>query len=108
MGTMHLGAITATAADLQWLKDPTKEPNTFGGLSWATFQVGSLYPFGEAKPADVNQHAIGDCCACAVMASVAYLFPKYIKKIVKDNGNNTFTVSLYDPVSYTHLTLPTT
>jgi len=101
MGTMHLGAITATAADLQWLKDPTKEPNTFGGLSWATFQVGSLYPFGEAKPADVNQHAIGDCCACAVMASVAYLFPKYIKKIVKDNGNNTFTVSLYDPKGQT-------
>lgn len=97
MGTMHLEGHTATAADLQWLKDPSKEPNTFGGHSWATFPVGSLYPFGEAKPADVNQHSIGDCCACAVMASVAYLFPKYIKKIVKENGNNTFTVTLYDP-----------
>ena len=52
------------------------------------------------------------CCACAVMASIAYLFPKYIKKMVKENGNNTFTVTLFDPkgkaveigaVSYTHL-----
>lgn len=97
MGTIHLNDLTATADDLKWLKDPAKEPDTFGGLSWATFPVGSLYPFGEPKPADVNQHLIGDCCACAVMASVAYLFPTYIKKIVKENGNNTFTVSLFDP-----------
>lgn len=97
MGTIHLGDLTASAADLEWLKDPAKEPDTFGGLSWATFQVGSLYPFGDPKPADVNQHSIGDCCACAVMASIAYLFPKYIKKMVKENGNNTFTVTLFDP-----------
>ena len=62
MGTIHLGGLTASAADLEWLKDPAKEPNTFGGLSWATFQVGSLYPFGDPQPADVNQHSIGDCC----------------------------------------------
>ena len=97
MGTQHLNDLEATASDLAWLKDSAKEPDTFAGLSWATFSVGSLYPFGDAKPADVNQHAIGDCCACAVMASIAYLYPKFIKKIIKDNGNSTFTVTLYDP-----------
>lgn len=97
MGTQHMNGLEATASDLAWLKDASKEPDTFAGLGWATFPVGSLYPFGDPKPADVNQHAIGDCCACAVMASIAYLYPKFIKKIVKDNGNSTFTISLYDP-----------
>lgn len=97
MGTQHLNDREATAKDVAWLKDAAEEPANFAGLSWASFPVTSLYPFGEAKPADVNQHVIGDCCACAVMASMAYLFPKFIKTIIKDNGDNTFTVTLYDP-----------
>mgnify|MGYP000857331078 CR=1 FL=1 len=97
MGTQHKGGRVATTADIAWLKDATKEPVTFAGLSWATFPVGSLYPFGDPKPADVNQHVIGDCSACAVMAAMAHYYPKFIKKIIKDNGNSTFTVSLYDP-----------
>ncbi|GAE82111.1 hypothetical protein JCM10512_294 [Bacteroides reticulotermitis JCM 10512] len=28
---------------------------------------------------------------------MAHYYPKFIKKIIKDNGNSTFTVSLYDP-----------
>lgn len=97
MGTQHLSDLTVTESQLAWLKDVNKQPDTFGGLSWGTFSVGTLYPFGDPKPADVNQHLIGDCCACAVMASIAYLFPGYIKSIIKDNGNSTYTVTLYDP-----------
>ena len=97
MGTQHLNDLTATDEQLEWLKDPTKEPDTFAGLSWSTFSVGSLYPFGTPLPADVNQHSIGDCCAAAVMSSMSYLFPTYIKHIIKDNGDNTYTVQLYDP-----------
>ncbi len=97
MGIQHKDDSTASATDLAWLADASQEPETFDGKSWAAFPVGSLYPFGDPKPADVNQHVIGDCCACAVMASIAHLYPKYIKQIVKDNGNNTFTVCLYDP-----------
>lgn len=97
MGTQHLNDLEATAADIVWLKDASKEPDTFAGLSWSSFPVTSLYPFGDPKPADVNQHAIGDCCACAVMSSIAYLYPKFIKKIIKDNDDNTFAVTLYDP-----------
>ena len=97
MGTQHLNDLTATADQLAWLKDATKQPDAFAGLSWQTFSVGTLYPFGDPLPADVNQHLIGDCCACAVMASMAYLFPGYIKNIIQDNGNSTWTVTLYDP-----------
>jgi hypothetical protein len=45
----------------------------------------------------VNQHAIGDCCALAVFASFAYLYPDFIKHIITDNGNSTYTVAMYDP-----------
>lgn len=97
MGTLHVNGRTATEDQLAWLKDASKQPDTFASLSWSTFSVGTLYPFGDPRPADVNQHLIGDCCACAVMASIAYLFPKYIKSIIKDNGGSTYTVTLYDP-----------
>ena len=66
-------------------------------MSWAGFQVSNLYPFGEPCPADVNQHSIGDCCLCAVMGSLSYVYPGFIKNIIKNNGNQTFTVKLYDP-----------
>ncbi|MDR1089757.1 MAG: hypothetical protein LBL79_01665 [Prevotella sp.] len=97
MGTQHVNDREAGAADLAWLKDASQEPATFAGLPWASFPVGSLYPFGDPNPADVNQHVIGDCSACAAMASIAYLFPRFIKQIIKANSDNTFTVTLYDP-----------
>ena len=56
-----------------------------------------LYPFGDPVPADVNQHGIGVCSALAVFASMAYLFPDFIKSIIQDNGNGTFTVDMFDP-----------
>ena len=98
MGTQHAEAdLSVTPEKLIWLNDPSKEPETFGGHSWAGFQVANLYPFGDPCPADVNQHAIGDCCLCAVMASLSYVYPGFIKNIIKNNGNQTFTVKLYDP-----------
>ena len=56
-----------------------------------------LYPFGEPVPADINQHGIGDCSALAVLAEMAYLFPDFIKSIVSDHGDGTYTVAMYDP-----------
>lgn len=97
LGTVHENDLTATQDDIEWLKDPNKEPNTFGGLSWRTFDITNIYPFGEPKPADVNQHSIGNCCALAVLAEMAYLYPKYIRSIIKSGDNNTYTVTLFDP-----------
>ena len=33
----------------------------------------------------------------AVFASLAYLYPDFIKSIITDNGNRTYTVKMYDP-----------
>jgi hypothetical protein len=88
-----------TASDLEWLSDATKEPTLPvepDGLHWADCDV-TLYPYGDPVPADVNQHVIGDCCALAVMASMAYQYPAFIKDIITDNANHTYTVKMYDP-----------
>ena len=88
-----------TATDLEWLANPANEP-TIGveatDLTWQDCSV-TLYPYGYPVPADVNQHAIGDCSALAVFGSMAYLYPDFIKSIITDNGNHTYTVKMYDP-----------
>ncbi len=88
-----------TASDLAWLADPSNEPTIAfddSSISWGEFDV-DLYPHGSPVPADVNQHAIGDCCALAVFGSFAYVFPEFIKSIITDNGNRTYTVKMFDP-----------
>ena len=88
-----------TDSDREWLANPANEPTLpieAEHLHWADCDV-TLYPYGDPVPADVNQHAIGDCCALAVMASMAYQYPGFIKDIITDNGNHTYTVKMYDP-----------
>lgn len=101
MGKQHENDLEATAADLKWLADPTEEPEPFGDngtkMAWNTFNVVSLYPNGSPALSDVNQRWVGDCCACAVFASMAYLYPRFIKHIIKDNKDKTYTVTMYDP-----------
>ena len=99
MGTIHESDRKASAQDLEWLKNATAQPETFDGLAWKTFDVaGSIYPFGDPLPADINQHSIGDCCALAVMADLAYTYPKYIRSMLKEKEGNTYAVSLFDPM----------
>lgn len=99
LGTIHENDKSATADQVEWLKNPAKQPTTFAGASWKGFPITtSIYPYGEPKPADVNQRKVGDCSLCAVSASLAYLFPDFIKSIIKDNGNQTYLVKLYDPM----------
>ena len=89
---------TATDEDKAWLANPNNQPDlTYLELSgsWVA-QTVTLYPFSSPKPADVNQHGIGDCCMCAVFASFAYIYPEWIKSIIHKNGNN-YTVNMFDP-----------
>lgn len=99
MGTQHLNDREATDADIVWLADPTKEPKEFAGLSCSSFDIVNLYPNNGSMPIpmDVNQRWVGDCCLCATCASMSYLFPRFIKHIIKDNKDKTYTVTLYDP-----------
>lgn len=97
MGRHYEGKRSTTADDIAWLADASNEPSTVAELSQWLPQTVTLYPYGDPSPADVNQHAIGDCSACSVWASLAYLYPGFIKSIITDNGDNTYTVKMFDP-----------
>lgn len=97
MGVHYANRHQTDDNDRAWLLNPDNEPNGVAGMSlWVAKSV-NLYPYGDPVPADVNQHAIGDCSACAVFASMAYLYPLFIKSIITDNGNGTYTIKMYDP-----------
>lgn len=97
MGKHFENRHVTTDEDRAWLLDPNNEPETVAGLTRWIKKTVKLYPYDDPVPADVNQHAIGDCCALAVLASMAYLYPDFIKHIITDNGNNTYTIAMYDP-----------
>lgn len=99
MGNHYANRRKTTAADKEWLSNATNEPATLNsapGYSYHQYDV-TLYPYGDPVPADVNQHGIGDCSALAVFAEMAYSCPDFIKSIITDNGDGTFTVKMYDP-----------
>lgn len=101
MGSHYANRHVTTDEDRAWLADASNEPDVpatnKGSLSWKEFGV-VLYPTaGVPSPADVNQHAIGDCCAVAVLASFAYICPDFVKAIITDNGDKTYTVAMFDP-----------
>lgn len=99
MGNHYENKHVTTDADRTWLSTATNEPNLLpsaSGYTWRNYEV-NLYPFGTPVPADVNQHGIGDCSALAVFAEMAYLFPDFIKSIITNHGNGTYTVAMYDP-----------
>ena len=97
MGKHFENGHVTTDADREWLLNPNNEPDKVADLTtWAKKSV-RLYPHGDPMPIDVNQHAIGDCCALAVFASFAYLYPSFIKQIITHNTNGSYTVAMYDP-----------
>ena len=96
MGIHYEGVRVTTDEDIAWLKNADNEPSTVAGLSSWLPKTVNLYPYGEPSPADVNQHSIGDCSACSVFASLAYLYPDFIKSLIQDNGDNTYTVKMFD------------
>lgn len=55
------------------------------------------------EPTDVEQGAIGDCWLITSMQAIAHTNPDLIERNVRDNGDGTYTVTLYDdgePVDY--------
>lgn len=99
MGRHYENRHVTTDSDCTWLATASNEPDLLPsapGYSLRPYTV-NLYPFGEPVPADVNQHGIGDCSALAVLAELAYRFPDFIKSIITNHGDGTFTVAMYDP-----------
>jgi len=88
-----------TEDDIEWLSTASKEPPvpaSVSSLHWATAHV-NLFFYGKPDPIEVNQHSIGDCDGLAALACMAYEAPDFVKSLIKDNGDNTYSVSMYDP-----------
>jgi hypothetical protein len=96
-----------TSADQALFSDATQQPSItqpggvaiFSGATWKTLSV-TLYPApdGNPEPADINQHSIGNCDGDAALASLAYQNAAFIKSLITDNKDGTYTVKLFDPM----------
>lgn len=49
----------------------------------------------DIDPNDVKQGSLGDCYLLGGMAAVSRANPEYIRKLIKDNGDGTYDVTLY-------------
>ncbi|MFV0418133.1 MAG: C2 family cysteine protease [Dysgonomonas sp.] len=99
MGNHYANRHVTTDEDRTWLMVAENEPPapaSASNLYLVEFPV-NLFPYGKPLPADVNQHAIGNCGGVAALASMAYIYPDFVKSLIKDNGNKTYTVSMFDP-----------
>ena len=94
--------VTATSDETTFFHTASQEPPIPGstsGLHLKALTV-NLYPSGGGlpTPADINQHAIGNCDGDTAFAAISYLNPEFIKGIITDNKDNTYTVAMYDPM----------
>jgi len=104
MGTRFEAAAQAgpiSAANASFLATATANPvvgdaTSATSLTWQAVTV-KLYPSGMPSPADINQHAIGDCNGDSAMAAMAYVNPSFVRSVLADNGDGTFNVSMFDP-----------
>lgn len=99
MGKHYSNRHVTTDNDREWLLNPENEPSLLlsaDRYTWRKYDV-NLYPFGSPVPADANQRGVGDCSAIAVLAEMAYLFPDFIKSIITDHNDGTYTVAMFDP-----------
>lgn len=97
MGSGFKNDHRATAEELEWLADYTAKPAKMDGFSnWVTRRF-TLYPFGTPLPADCNQHGIGDCNTVSTLATMAYMYPRFIQSIITQVSDKEFQVKMFDP-----------
>jgi Calpain family cysteine protease len=70
------------------------------GSEWQDFEKGKAFVKGDTDanavdPNDVKQGGLGDCYLMAGAAAVARADPSLITKLIKDNGDGTYAVTLY-------------
>jgi hypothetical protein len=95
-------ALPISAANLASLSTASSNPDvsqatSATGLSWGAAKV-QLFPSGAPTPEDIMQHDIGDCDGDSAMASMAYVNPALVRSVIKDNGDGTFDIAMFDPM----------
>ncbi|RYZ55600.1 MAG: hypothetical protein EOP07_13935, partial [Proteobacteria bacterium] len=103
MGTWFDKAVNVTIsdADKKFLADATQNvpvpDNKKSEWSYKKFTA-KLYPSaGLPHPADGAQASLGDCNMLAFLNSFAYQHPSFLKSIIKDRGNGTYDIAMFDP-----------
>lgn len=89
-----------TAEERALLSDPSKDVpigDKHKDLIYKHFNVVLFPSGGKPHPGDGGQRTLGDCNMLAMLNSFAYQFPDFLKSIIKDNGNGTFEISMFDP-----------
>ena len=94
--------------DVGSVKGPRKQQDSklpelrekHAGSQYLDYENGAAFVkgAGDAQAVDANdvkQGALGDCYLIAGMAAVARADPAAIQKLIKDNGDGTFDVTLY-------------
>ena len=97
MGSAFQRDHRATDDEKAWLADYTAKPSTMDGFNrWGARRI-TLYPYGRPYPADCNQHSIGDCNTISTLATMAYLYPRFIQSIITQVSDKEFQVKMFDP-----------
>ncbi len=98
MGRFFENRHVTTEEDRIWLNNAKEDaPLPDGDLRSHTYSRVKLYPSGNPVFSDANQRTIDNCSVIAALAAMAYSQPEFIKSIIKDNGDKTYTISIFDP-----------
>lgn len=76
------------------VRDKHKGKYNYGEIVAELFVKGAIDE-NKIDPNDVQQGQLGDCYFLAAIAAVARANPKALEKLIKDNGDGTYDVTLY-------------
>lgn len=96
MGHHFLGCRKATAEDREWLESTQDQFDLSFDYEIKSFDV-KLFPNGKPVFSDVNQRRLPDCNAESVLASMACLYPDFIRSIIHEESSESFRVDMFDP-----------
>jgi hypothetical protein len=96
VGNIAVPGGTGPAGDL--IPDPTLHKDELDSAGKPKFEkvryTGPLFVDGVSSD-DVQQGQLGDCYFPATMAAIAKANPEAIQKLIKDNGDGTYTVTFH-------------
>lgn len=96
MGRHFLFCLPGGNEEKKWLES-TEEFFTHNDGTIKPFDV-NLYPNGKPVTADVNHKELEDYNVVSVLASMAYLYPEFIRSIIHQESPESFRVDMFDPM----------
>jgi hypothetical protein len=93
--TAHMAEALKQAAIVKAAPDAAKTPTQAGKDPSETLFGTEKGDTTDVSMNDIHQHGIGDCYLLSSIGEIARVKPELIKKMIKDNGNGTYTVTLH-------------